>query len=231
MHMKKQRYQWLLFDADGTLFDYAAAEETALRAAFDECGVAFSMEHLHRYRAVNQAIWLEFERGTITADALRSERFRRLFDACAITADAAAFGARYVRLLAQVATLIDGALDVARTLAASHKLAVITNGLKDVQHSRFERSPLKQFVSAIVISDEIGVAKPDAAFFDVTFCRIGNPAKHDVLVVGDSLTSDIQGGINYGIDTCWFNPLRLPRPAGRAATYEITALPELYAIV
>jgi 2-haloacid dehalogenase len=110
---------------------------------------------------------------------------------------------------------------------SAQRLALATNGIAEVQRRRFSKSALKNFFKAVVISDEIGVAKPAAAFFEIVFARIGNPPKKSVLMVGDSLSSDIAGGAGFGIDTCWFNPSSCSNESSVKPTYEISDLTEL----
>jgi 2-haloacid dehalogenase len=134
----------------------------------------------------------------------------------------------YMEQLGLCTDLIDGAYEVLRTLQQTSRLAIVTNGLQAVQRSRFDRSTIRDFVTELIISEEIGVAKPQTAFFDVANDRLGRPAKSDVLLIGDSLTSDIRGGVDYGIDTCWYNPTCEPRPDNlQQITYEIKNLREL----
>src|SRR5215213_4585871 len=111
------------------------------------------------------------------------------------------------------------------------QLAIVTNGLQAVQRGRLENSAIKSFISELIISEEVEAAKPQAAFFDAAFARCEHPAKSDVLIIGDSLTSDIQGGVNYGIDTCWYNPAGEAQPDGLEVTYEIKHLRELLELI
>ncbi|HZK48809.1 MAG TPA: YjjG family noncanonical pyrimidine nucleotidase [Thermoleophilia bacterium] len=225
------RYEWLFLDADGTLFDYDSAESNALRAAFLESGLAYGDEALATYRAFNRAVWVEFENGTMSAATLRVRRFEQLFAALGLEADAAAFSPRYLEHLSRGTELLEGAERLVRTLRGRVGMALITNGLKDVQRPRLRGSALHGLFDHVIVSDEIGVAKPSAGFFDIAFDAAGAPAKEKVLVIGDSLTSDIQGGIDYGVDTCWFNPRGASADPRYPATYEIRSLPELYPLV
>lgn len=220
-------YQWLLFDADGTLFDYDRAEASALEGAFQDFNLPFAPASASAYQTINHQIWIDFENGQITAEALRVQRFERLFEALQIQADAEAFSANYLHHLAQASDLIPGAESTLRTLHGRYHLGLITNGLKDVQRSRLARSVIQSYFEEVAISEELGAAKPDPRFFERVFANIGNPSKDTVLVIGDSLSSDIQGGINYGLDTCWFNPGGKPAPAGIAANYEIRQITQL----
>ncbi|MBN1642626.1 MAG: YjjG family noncanonical pyrimidine nucleotidase [Anaerolineae bacterium] len=225
------RYRWLLWDADGTLFDYDAAEEIALATTFDAYGVGYEIAYSDAYRRINSAIWRAFERGEIAAEALRTERFRRLFQALGVDLDPNSFSARYLAHLGERADLIDGAADVVRRLYGQVGMALITNGLKDVQRSRLRRSSLAPYLSAVLISEEVGSAKPDRGIFDAAFEAMGHPDKYEVLIVGDSLTSDMRGGLAYGIDTCWYNPSGAPRDPPVDVCYEIDDLGVLPAIV
>lgn len=219
-------YRWLLFDADGTLFDYEQAEQVALTKAFGQIGVPFNAVHLTTYRRFNQEVWQAFERGHITPGDLKVRRFELLFEEMGVDFAPAAFSALYLAALADCSELVDGAHELLQALRRAYRVAVVTNGLRAVQRPRLERSAICDFVNELIISEEIGYAKPAKEFFDATFARLGQPPKHQVLIVGDNWTSDIQGGIQYGIDTCWFNPGRQPRPNG-AITHEVASLHEL----
>lgn len=222
--------KWLLFDADGTLFDYDAAEKIALQTTFEEVGLAYEATYLLVYRKVNSQIWRDFEQGKITQQDLRAKRFDLLFEALDLSCNAHDFSPRYLRHLSQRGELILGAEEVVAALAQNFELALITNGLTDVQRPRFAASALRDYFNATIISEEVGAAKPDTRIFDVAFAKMGEPDKAEVLIIGDSLTSDIQGGVNYGIDTCWFNPAGKPKASSPTPTLEITSLAELLKI-
>jgi len=157
--------------------------------------------------------------------------FELLFVAIGITSDPVTFSSGYLRRLAACSELIEGAEATIRALHGEVGLMVITDGLKEVQRPRLARSTIGGYFTDIVISEEVGVAKPDGAIFDVAFNRMNDPRKEEVLIVGDSLNSDIKGGNDYGVDACWFNPARLPRTPAVAVRYEISRLDELLGIV
>ncbi len=225
------RYKWLLFDADGTLFDYDRAEAVALQRTFEGLGQGFEPDYAEAYRRINAAIWLDFELGKISQIRLRTERFDRLFAAVGVGLDSKAFSERYLRNLALGTDLVDGAKDVIRALHGRVGLMLITNGLADVQRPRFARSALNGYFAGLVISEEVGAAKPHPHIFDVAFRRMGQPRRDEVLMVGDSLTSDVRGGVDYGLDTCWFNPGRRPRSPDLPIRYEISNLREVLDLV
>jgi len=222
-----QRYRWLLFDADGTLFDYERAEISALRSAFAQIGVTFDVGCLSTYQRINQDLWKALEKGLITPDKLKVRRFEQLFEALGVSHPAAPFAESYLQCLANCSDLVDGAHDVVSALKPKYRMAIVTNGLSAVQRPRLARSSIRDCMAEIIISEEIGCAKPAAEFFDAAFARIGQPLRSEVLLIGDNWSSDIQGAALYGIDACWYNPNRSPRPAAPPITSEITSLHEL----
>lgn len=224
-------YKWLLFDADGTLFDYRTAEDSALKQNFAVHGLAFQPAHQQKYQTINHAFWQRFERKEVTPAELRVGRFRQLFAETGIDYDADAFADTYLQQLAQQAQLLDGAAALMADLNGRYHLALITNGLADVQYPRLRRSGLEDYFQATIVSDEVGVAKPNAAIFDEAFVRMGHPAKSEVLIIGDSLSSDMRGGVDYGIDTCWFNENGRFAKNGLPIRYEIHRLTDLRAIL
>ncbi len=221
------KYEWILFDADGTLFDYDKAEGYALENAFAALNLPFHDHCLCRYNEINALVWKEFEQGRISARALRTERFKRLLNELGMTCDPHTLGETYLSFFSQADFLVEDAMEVVSELSAQFKLAIITNGLKDVQRSRFGKSPLRLCFREIIISEDVGVAKPDVEFFEHAFKKMSHARKDSVVVVGDSLSSDIQGGRNFGVDTCWFNPAGRPNNSGITPTYEIAELKEL----
>jgi 2-haloacid dehalogenase len=199
-------YTWLLFDADDTLFDFPKAEANALKWTLEQTGLPFQPEFVGFYSRFNQQVWQEFERGEVTSQELRVKRFRLFFDETHLDGNPQAVSPLYLRNLALGTGLLDGAEEVVRALKGLYHLALVTNGLKDVQRPRLAGSALHDCFEKIFISEEIGAAKPSRDYFDAVFRAIGQPPKASVLLIGDSLTSDMRGGVEYGIDTCWYNP-------------------------
>lgn len=227
-------YLWLLFDADGTLFDYEAAEQQALSATLAQFGLPFGPEVLATYQEINGKLWRDFEKGLTNPERIKTERFALLFDALhwpVPPLDPVLCGEAYLTTLGTCVDLLPDALTVLNALTGKAHLALITNGLTKVQRARLANSGLDAYFEAVVISEEEGVAKPDPGIFDVIFSRMGHPQRRDVLMIGDSLTSDIRGANRYGIDACWYNPRGLPRDRDVEIRYEITSLLELLPIV
>ncbi len=227
----KNHYSWLWFDADGTLFDYDRAEATALRHAFHSLRLPFEDSYLDVYRGINQKLWQALERREVTPAFLHMRRFELLLESIQLSTSIDQMSSIYLEQLAICAELNEGAYEVLQTLAETCRIAILTNGLQSVQRGRFARSKIKPFIREIIISEEIGVAKPHPAFFEVASARTGHPSKRDILLIGDSLTSDIRGGVDYGIDTCWYSPAGESCPEELSITYEIRHLRELLEII
>ena len=226
------KYKVILFDADETLFDFKMAEKQAFLRALEEYKLDVDKEEsLKLYSQINKHIWEEFERGEITADRLRVERFERFSKKIKIDFDAVSFSKAYAKFLGEGAYLFDDSVEVIDYLSKKYKLALVTNGLKDVQKSRISKTPLKDYFQELIISDEIKISKPDPRIFDYALDKLDHMDKSKVLMIGDSLTSDMQGGINAGIDTCWYNPNHLENKSGLNLTYEIHSLNELKEIL
>jgi HAD superfamily hydrolase (TIGR01549 family) len=162
---------------------------------------------------------------------LRFRRFELLMEAIQGNGSPEQMSSAYVEQLSICSELMDGAYEVLQALYGKSQIAIVTNGLQTVQRGRLENSSIRGFISELIISEEVEAAKPHASFFDAAFDRCGHPKKSDVLIIGDSLTSDIQGGLDYGIDTCWYNPTGEPRPEGLTITYQIKQLGGLLEII
>lgn len=224
------KYNILLLDADETLLDFHKAEAQALESAFFIQHLPYNEDILKLYSTVNKKCWEEFEQGVLTKQQLLIERFRRLFALLPITADAESLRQIYQEELGKGAFLINGAYEVCRKLSLQCSLYIITNGVSAIQYSRLSKSGLDKLVKDIFVSEEIGFQKPQKAYFDEVFRRLGNPSRDKILLVGDSLSADIRGGIDAGIDTCWYNPHGKEKPADMEITYvldDIKKLPEL----
>jgi len=224
-------YRWILFDADGTLLDFEKAAAVALQTTCEQVLGHFDPAYRVVYHRINSQLWRDLEAGRTTPERLQSERFQKFLSQLDLGTDPDAFGHQYLTNLGNQNDLLDGAEEAVRQLAATHRLMIITNGLKTVQRQRFAHGTLGRYFADLIISEEVGAAKPDPRIFDVAFERMGHPAKGEVLMVGDSLTSDIRGGHDYGLDTCWYNPGRQSNDLDLAPSYEIAHLNELPALI
>lgn len=226
------RYPWILFDADDTLFDFKQSARYALGQTLLDYKINATETHFMVYEAINHEAWMAFERQEITAVQLRKVRFEKFLDAIGEYRDPLEMNAHYLHLLSQTRFLFDGAIEMLMDLNnKNYRLGLITNGLKEVQRPRIEQAGVANYFDVIVVSDEIGVSKPHEGFFNHSFEQMGFPDKSSVIIVGDSLNSDIQGGNRYGVDTCWFNPRGSENMTSYEPTYTIHRLEELYAIL
>ena len=224
-------YKTILFDADNTLFDFTRAEREALCDTLKAAGIEPTEERIGAYIEINDRLWKRLERGEIKKDVLREERFREFCEVCDFSADTAAMATNYVKFLSQKPHLIEGAEELCRALAEKYRLYIVTNGIKSVQEGRFSVCALKPFICGVFISEELGFEKPHRGYFDAVASKIENFSPKTALIVGDSLTSDMKGGCNYGIDTCWYNPNGSQNKENLPITYEIKALSELYPLL
>ena len=199
------KYSWLLFDADGTLFDFDKSQEKALEHTFAELNIKFRDEYHAVYTRINKIIWEQRERGLLAVDDLKTKRFENFFKEIDVFADPSKAGKTYLNFLSRESHLLDGAEQLVRELNQKYNMVLLTNGLTSVQKPRFQNSPVTPYFKEIIISEEVGFSKPQKEIFDLTFNRINNPPKNEVVIIGDNLGSDILGGIIYGIDTIWYN--------------------------
>lgn len=225
------RYHTLLFDADGTLFDFDAAEHSALSETLALFGCECTDAQLALYHNINAELWKLLELGEVTREELVIRRFAEFSHACGIELDVHAVNACYMKKLGECSIPFPDAKPLLERLHGRFRMAIVTNGLAYVQHSRFDNCELTPFFEAIYISEEVGCQKPQRMYFDVVLDRMGIDEREGILIIGDSLTSDMQGGVNSGIDTCWYNPEHKPNNLGLCITHEISRLDELLDIV
>jgi YjjG family noncanonical pyrimidine nucleotidase len=226
------RYPTLLMDLDHTLLDSETSELAAFEHTMQVAGVSEPDRYLDPYLKINRAMWAAVERHELTPLQVRNARFERFVAEMGVDADPNVLADAFVEGLGASGELYPGAREVLDELVPSVTLALVTNGLAEVQRARIARLDIEAHFAAIVISGEVGVAKPGAPIYDLTFDALGGPPKSGVLMVGDSLSSDMAGGRNYGIATCWYNPASQPSPSNGLVTHEIAdlaLLPELAA--
>ncbi len=224
------KYKLVLFDADGTLFDFDTAGRHAFEKTFKQFGINENLKQLHKeYEIINMAIWRDFEQKKITSEKLRIERFQRFFTKEDLQLDPQVISPIYLKYLSEGTHLLPGAKEIVSFLFGKCELALATNGLADVQNPRFAGSSLAKYFQHIFISEEIGHPKPDAEFFQHIFAKL--PHKEFSIIIGDNLTSDIKGGNDFGIDTCWFNQNKRINESGIVPNFEINDLRELRSIL
>lgn len=224
----------LFFDVDDTLLDFGACERNALQNALQKNGYPFHESMYQWYHTFNLSLWKQFERGEIDRDAVLHSRFTALFEKYGIrNGDAVRFEEDYIDALSEQYVLAPGALAVVQALSKQYRLYIVTNGVARSQYRRLSASGLTEYMQDIFISEEIGSQKPQKAFFDACFLRmgVGEAARKRVMIVGDSLTSDIKGGRDAGLVTCWYHADERVRDIDVVPDYEIRALDELLCLL
>ena len=226
-------YQYILWDIDGTVLDFLASEAYAIRTLFKKYNLGeCSDEMLKQYSAINVKYWQMLERNELTKPEILVGRFREFFSI--IGADvsiAESFNKEYQVTLGDYVEFVDKAKDILLSQKGKYTLVAVTNGTKVAQERKLRLSGLNEIFDAIFISELVGAEKPNKAYFDYVFETLGITDKKEVLIIGDSLTSDMQGGFLAGIDTCWFNPDHKSNTLQIPITYEIDDLGKIEEIV
>lgn len=216
----------ILWDVDATLLNFELAE----KAAMEKCFSMFEMgectqEMLSRYSKINRSYWQRLERGELTKPEVLVGRFEEFFGKEGIPVEkAAAFNEEYQVRLGDTVFFHDNAYELIKELQGKVKQAIVTNGTVVAQERKLEKSGLNKLITDIFISDRIGAEKPSPKFFEKVWEELGPYKKEEVMIVGDSLTSDMQGGNNAGIRCCWYNPKGLKNETSVHVDYEITNL-------
>lgn len=220
------RYDAILIDADDTLLDFKAAEQNALSRLLR--ALDLDTEAARRtYHAVNDACWRALERGEMDQARLKVKRFEDFLARMGRRDDPASVSERYTDLLSREGGLLKGALECTRAIAARRPVAIVTNGIARIQHGRLAASGLMPYVSALVISEELGVAKPDPRMIFEALELLGGIAPGRALMVGDSLSSDIACARAAGVDACWLNRAGAKAPEGLPIAHEIADISQL----
>lgn len=215
-------YKFLLFDLDHTLLDFDAAEDVALSHLLKEEGVEDIQAYKDYYVPMNRTLWKDLELKKITKQELVNTRFAKLFAHFGIEKDGSYLAERYQFFISKQGQTFPGVEDLLKTLIhQGYELYAATNGITFIQTGRLEQSGIKPYFKEIFISEQLHTQKPDAAFYEKIGARIPNFDKNHALMIGDSLTADIQGGNNAGIDTIWYNPHHMENKTQAQPTYEV----------
>lgn len=221
------KYQWILFDADETLYSFNSY--LGLRPMLKRYGIDFSQEDYARFQSVNQPLWVAYQNKEISATDIQMRRFAEL---------AKLTGKHQLQLnqelmeeMALVSEPLMGVRETLENLYGQVRMGIITNGFTALQQRRLENTDTAHFFDLVVVSEQVGVAKPDRKVFDYAFAQMGEVDKSKVLMVGDTLASDILGGNNVGIDTCWLNPHGKENNTEARPTYEISRFEQLVNVV
>lgn len=226
------RYPYLLFDADDTLFDFSQASARAFSIMCRAHDIPDTPEVRQLYHEINEVLWTAFDQGEVTKEYVTLERYVRFLRALGLERDPAQCNRDYLTALGQVVFPLPHAEEVCRTLAErGHRLYIVTNAVASVQRSRLRNCPFGHLFAGAFISEEAGASKPSRAYYDYVRTQLPAITAENTLVIGDSLSTDIQGANNAGLSCCWFNPKGKPRPTGLRIDYEIRDLRGLLDIV
>lgn len=218
-------WDWILFDADETLFTFDAF--AGLQRMFLSYGVAFSANDYAEYQLTNKPLWKDYQEGIISAEQLQLQRFE--IWAARLAIPASTLNRAFLNAMAEICAPLPGARDLLDALHGRVKLGIITNGFTALQQIRLERTGFRDYFDLLIISEQFGVPKPDRKIFDHALAQMGqpHPSRDRVLMVGDTLESDILGGINAGLPTCWLNRFGHSAPDHIQPTWQVTSLAEL----
>ena len=236
-------YKLVLIDLDDTLFDYPNTEKTAFRNTFEELGFFVESklsndkkEEIYekikdRYKDVNFQLWKDLEKGTVDKDRLKIVRFEKIIEEFDLKYNPYEMSELYLKKLGEGIFPFEATEKLCEYLHSKYKVGIVTNGIKEVQHSRIENSTIAKYIDKIIISDEVGVNKPDKRIFEYAMNYFEIMDKSEVIMIGDSLGADIKGGQNAGIDTCWVNLRNNVNDTGIVPKYEVRKLEELFEIL
>ena len=217
----------LFWDIDDTLLDFKRGERIAIRQTLSHIGIEPTEETVQRYSEINESLWKRLERGETTRDKILVGRFEMLFSALGFEGDAPSTQDLYFTNLGEQHDFVEGAAAVLDALRGTYRMIAVSNGTTVIQSKRLAASGLDRYFDRIFLSESIGAEKPSAAFFDACFAALPDVRRDEVLIIGDSLTSDMHGGADAGLYTCWFNPHGKTNQTGVHVDYEIAALTEL----
>ncbi|MBR4287303.1 MAG: YjjG family noncanonical pyrimidine nucleotidase [Clostridia bacterium] len=221
----------LLIDLDNTLIDFNECARHSIINAFGELGFEYTPRVFDTFICENVRIWKRLEKGEITKAQLRADRWNIILGKLGIDFDGTILEEMFENGVARYACAVEGAYDLLEYLKGKYKLYIVSNGFRFVQESRLKIGDFEKYFDGLFVSEDIGIPKPAKEFFDYCFERLGNPPKGDTLLIGDSLSADIIGGINYGIDTIWFNKNGDPLPEDIKPTYIVNKLEEIMEIL
>lgn len=217
------KWDWIFFDADETLFTFDSFG--GLQRMFLDYSVTFTAEDFQDYQAVNKPLWVDYQNGAISALQLQHQRFQGWSER--LNVSPGALNEAFLNAMAEICAPLPGAISLLNALKGNVKLGIITNGFTALQQIRLERTGLRDHFDALVISEQVGVPKPDPRIFDYALEKAGHPARERVLMVGDTAESDILGGMKSGLATCWLNAHDHALPEGIEPTWTVSSLNEL----
>ena len=231
-------YKLIFIDADNTLFDFREAQENAMKKTFEDFDY-FEKEGNEEefgkikedYKIINSKLWRELEKGEIKEEELKILRFERLFEKNSLKYNTKIFSEKYLERLSEGSFLLEGAEELCKYLSEKYRIIIITNGIKKVQIPRIENSKINKYIEETVVSEDVGISKPNIGIFQYALDlanKKNKVTKQEIIMIGDSQIADIQGGINFGIDTCCVNLKNQQENEDIKAKYTVKSYKELY---
>ncbi len=217
----------ILLDLDNTLIDFNECARHSIMDAFTELGFTYTPKVFETFITENVKIWKRLELGEITKPQLRADRWNIILGKLGIDYDGTVLEEMFENGVARYACPVEGAYELLDHLKDRYKLYIVSNGFRFVQESRLKIGDFEKYFDDIFVSEDIGIPKPATEFFDYCFEKLNNPPKSDTILIGDSISADIIGGANYGIDTIWFNKNGDPLPEDIEPTYIVNKLEEI----
>lgn len=225
----------ILWDIDGTLLDFVASEKVALKKTFAGFGIDLTDKNIADYSLINDAYWTRFDKGEIDKEYIYSHRFTEFMDKLRLPADGRPWWKDindiYQVALGEVCVFRDDSYDIVKSLKGKYSQYIVTNGSTAAQVGKLKKSGFGEIMDGVFISEQMGLQKPDSAFFDACFDKMPGAKRDETVIIGDSLTSDMKGGENAGIKTCWYNPSGKEMPSGMKIDCQINNLHQVYDVL
>ena len=218
-------------DVDNTLLDFGAGAQESMTRGLAECGIVCTPEMVETFHRINDGLWLEVEKGSMTRSELYAVRFERIFSALGLPLDAPAFETRFHGFLCSCAVPFDGAEALLRYLSGKYTVCAASNAAQEQQHTRLARAGLLPYIREIFTSELLGAEKPSRAFFDACFARLPDAKPETTVMIGDSLSADIGGAQDCGLKTVWFNPHGKTAPEALRPDFTVKTLAEICTIL
>ncbi|WP_411359366.1 pyrimidine 5'-nucleotidase [Pseudidiomarina salilacus] len=225
--MTLHNYDWLLFDADETLFSFDAF--VGLQHMFQAYGVTFQAHDYSEYQALNKPLWDAYQAGQIDAKSLQRQRFEQWAAKLEVSADE--LNSAFLTAMVHICKPLEGARELLEKARTAAKVGIVTNGFTELQEARLQQTGLRDLVDLVVISEQVGVAKPDPRIFDHALQQMQQRARERVLMTGDNPHSDVLGAQRSGLHACWLNRRAEQFPLAEPPHFTVTSLPELQAVL
>lgn len=224
-------FRTILMDVDNTLLDFNKCAAACMEKGFQDLGLEYRSEMFPVFLRINDYLWQEIENDHLTREGLHQIRWPWIFDKLGVQADGVAFEERFCKLLFDSHEPVEGAMELLRYLSGKYDVYVASNASYAQQANRLTLAGMMPYLKGLFVSSELGARKPSQAFFALCMERLGNPPKDQVLLIGDSLTADMRGGVDFGLPTCWYNHNHQPRDAALPIDHVVEHLWEIQDIL